>query len=426
MNVTLVPLVGLILAVAHADGQEYPRWTQISSKAGDLPAPGKSKQQTGCLVLDIDKNGLNDIVITSRSAGSRMVWYRRGKEGWTIYPIDHGLNIEAGGAFADIDGDGDQDLVFGEDYSGSKVLWWENPYPVYAAGRSWVRREIKSTGGTMHHDQIVGDFGGNGKVQLAFWVQKSEALCLANAPFDVKKPEPWELFPIANIGPAEGLAKADIDCDGKSDLIGGGYWFKYLETSSRYQPMLIERGLLSTRVQAGQLVEGGPPEVVFVAGDDIGPLKWFQWRRGDWVGHDLLIENVVHGHSLELADIDQDGHLDIFCPKWHSGPNTPGSPIIRALGPGSFTGMGRDVSKKPCLPQASTTTSPAWPTSMAMAIWISWSSPIRVMPSARPLAQSRQWAKEEHLHVRVIANPVLSAANRAHASHWRCFRSWRP
>jgi FG-GAP-like repeat len=345
MNVALVPLVGLILVVAQADGQEYPRWTQLSSKTGDLPVPGKSKQQTGCLVLDIDKNGLNDIVITSRGAGSRVVWYQRGKAGWTTYTIDRGLDIEAGGAAADIDCDGDMDLVFGEDYTGSKLYWWENPCPVYAADRAWVRREIKSTGGAMHHDQIFGEFGENGIVQLAFWVQKSETLCLANIPRACKGTEPWRVFPIAKVGPAEGLAKADIDCDGKIDLIGGGYWFKYREGSSRYQPMLIEKGLLSTRAQAGQLVEGGPPEVVFVAGDDIGPLKWFEWRRGDWVGHDLLIEDVVHGHSLELADIDQDGHLDIFCAEmaqWTETATRPDNPSARTWifhgdGHGRFT-----------------------------------------------------------------------------------------
>ncbi len=127
MKVSFALLVGLILLAAQADGREHPKWTHLSSKTGDLPVPGTSKQQTGCLVLDIDKDGLNDIVITSRDVGASMVWYRRGKAGWTIYPIDRGLNIEAGGAAADIDGDGDSDLVFGEDYTGSKLYWWENP-----------------------------------------------------------------------------------------------------------------------------------------------------------------------------------------------------------------------------------------------------------------------------------------------------------
>ena len=56
-----------------------PKWTHLSSKTGDLPAPGTSTQQTGCLVLDIDKDGLNDIVVASRNPGARMVWYRAGQ-----------------------------------------------------------------------------------------------------------------------------------------------------------------------------------------------------------------------------------------------------------------------------------------------------------------------------------------------------------
>jgi hypothetical protein len=54
--------------------------------------------------------------------------------------------------------------------------------------------------------------------------------------------------------------------------------------------------------------------VVFVNGEGVGRLKWFEHRGGDtWVGHDALGEDVVHGHSLQLADIDRDGHLDVFC-----------------------------------------------------------------------------------------------------------------
>jgi hypothetical protein len=292
------------------------------------------------LVLDIDKDGLNDIVITSRNVGSRMVWYQRGTAGWTIFPIDRGLNIEAGGAFADIDHDGDLDLVFGEDYTGSKLYWWENPYPRFTADMPWVRREIKNSGGTMHHDQIFGDFEGNGGNQLAFWVQKDEVLRLVKIPRDPKDGRPWGSVPIAKIGPAEGLTKADVDGDGKVDLIGGGYWFKH-QDSSGFQPMLIDKDATLARSAAGQLVEGGPTEVVFVVGDGIGRLKWFEQRGGDWIGHDLLGEDVVHGHSLDLADIDHDGHLDIFCAEmaqWTENAKNADNPNARMW---IFQGDGR-------------------------------------------------------------------------------------
>ena len=35
-------------------------------------------------------------------------------------------------------------------------------------------------------------------------------------------------------------------------------------------------------------------------------------RPHDWVGHDLLGRDMIHGHSLQIADIDGDGNLDIF------------------------------------------------------------------------------------------------------------------
>jgi FG-GAP-like repeat len=344
MKPALAGPVVLILLAGLARAGERPRWTHLSSRAGDLPAPGASTEQTACLVLDIDQDGRNDIVITSRNAGAKMVWYRRTGLGWTIYPIDRGLNIEAGGACADIDGDGDLDLVFGEDYTGSKLYWWENPSPRFAAHVLWTRREIKDAGGKMHHDQIFGDFLGDGSNQLAFWVQRSEVLLLSRTPHNPRKRALWPTMPIAGVGPAEGLAKADVDCDGKIDLIGGGYWFKH-QGGSEFKPMLIDDKSTSSRAAAGQLVEGGSPEVVFVAGDVVGRLKWFERSSGGWFAHDLLGGDVIHGHSLELADIDNDGHLDIFCAEmaqWTVQSKNPDNPDARMWifygdGEGRFT-----------------------------------------------------------------------------------------
>jgi hypothetical protein len=318
-------LAAWLAAAGAAGAADRPTWITLSSKAGDLPAPGTSTWQTACLVLDIDRDGLNDIVVASRREGAALSWYRRENDSWTIHPIDRGLNLEAGGAAADIDGDGDLDLIFGEDYSGTKIYWWENPRPAYRSRAAWTRREIESAGHHMHHDQIIGDFDGDGRDELVFWVQHSEVLRLSRPPLDARRGAPWPTVPIARVGAAEGLAKADIDGDGKPDLIGGGYWFRR-EKGDAYRPMLIDPASKLTRAAAGQLVEGGPPEVVFVAGDAIGRLKWFERRGEGWMAHDLLNNDVVHGHSLQVGDIDQDGHLDIFCAemaKWTDEATKP-------------------------------------------------------------------------------------------------------
>jgi hypothetical protein len=84
---------------------------------------------------------------------------------------------------------------------------------------------------------------------------------------------------------------------------------------------VIDDAMEFTRAAAGQLVEGGWLEVVFVVGDGVGRLKWYEWNGADWVGHDLLDDEVVHGHSLDVADMDGDGHMDIFLAEMH----TPGA-----------------------------------------------------------------------------------------------------
>jgi len=52
-------------------------------------------------------------------------------------------------------------------------------------------------------------------------------------------------------------------------------------------------------------------------GDGSGPVKWYERlggpsRAGSWVGHDLVGRPMIHPHSLQVADIDGDGNLDIF------------------------------------------------------------------------------------------------------------------
>jgi hypothetical protein len=266
------------------------------------------------VVLDIDQNGVDDFVVGSRKSGPSLVGYLSIGCGWKRIAIENEtLPIEAGGAVYDIDGDGDPDLVFGGDYQSEHVWWWENPFPDITPSRNWTRHDIKTTGARQHHDQIIADFDGDGRVELVFWNQGAKSLFWAPLPDKPKTKNSWEYSKIYTFfDKAEGLAAADIDLDGRIDLIGGGCWFKYTERHN-FKSNTIDEKQAFARVAAGQLKEGGRPEVVFVVGDGIGRLLWYEWSPRGWKGHDLLKEDVDHGHSLQIADVNGDGHLDILC-----------------------------------------------------------------------------------------------------------------
>lgn len=316
-------LLGLMNTPLQVDALQ---WDHFTSQNNQLPkpfpaAPTPPNQQTASLVLDVDKDGDQDFVIAQRKATPSVILYRynQSNKTWSTHTIDSNLlNIEAGGSVADIDNDGDLDIAFAGDTSSNQVWWWENPQesnPNFTS--TWTRRFIKNDGGNKHHDMVFGDFDGDGKKELAFWNQKGSPagkLMLAEIPANPKATSltKWEYDTIftANDASAEGLIAQDIDGDGKIDLVGAGYWFKH-NSGINYTPKPIVANRLFTRSAAGQLVPGGYAEVIIGPGDNSGKLAMYRYQNNSWT--ETVLEAVVeNGHSLEIADIDGNGTLDIF------------------------------------------------------------------------------------------------------------------
>lgn len=353
MNRIAILLSASIAAAALLPaGETNAGWLHLSVKNGDLPAPNAGTEQTSATVFDIDGDRINDFVITERTAAPSVVWYRRGRSGWTRHVIEPAaLTIEAGSTFADVDRDGDLDFIAGGDYRGNEVWWWENPSPNFPAGAGWRRRIIKNTGATKHHDQLFGDFDGDGKKELIFWNQNGRKLTLARVPDRPREAGAWPLVDIylygsdseqeqrakaasfKGVNEHEGLDAADIDQDGRLDLVGGGLWFKHLG-GERFQPNDIDAGYRFSRAAAGDLRKGGRPEVTLVVGDGEGPLIWYEWVKGTWTPHRLL-ERVDNGHSLSIVDFDGDGNLDIFCAEMRLNGGNPESKTYLLLGDGN-------------------------------------------------------------------------------------------
>lgn len=330
-------------------------WKTYSTEYGDIELPSKGKIQTNCIVADFNNDNIDDFVIFEKTEDPSVLLYTySGENKWTKSIIERRkVTVGESACFYDIDGDGDLDIAAGSDET-NQIWWWENPFPSTNSARGWKRNYIKDHGEISHKDMIFGDFDGDNDIELAFWNQGAQSLFVAKKPKDFEKVDNWPLTKIfsyltdgqtlqrSNGTELEargtnyhaGICKADINLDGLDDIVAGGMWFKFENGS--YFANLIDPGYSSSRIAAGQLIEGSRPEVVMVSGDGNGPLVLYQFKNSTWIPT-ILDSSTRRAHTLQLIDFNKDGKLDIFSAEMKvESVTNPSIFILLNMGDGNF------------------------------------------------------------------------------------------
>ncbi len=309
-------------AGANPDGS--PRIAFLAHRLGNDHAEGIS-------ALDMNGDGFDDIL-------SGAYWYENpGAKGgeWKRHQfrtVETHLEFvsDCGEWIVDVDHDGLPDLVT-TGWITNGVWWFKNPGPAAtAAGTMWNREKITDSYDT--EGGAFADINGDGKPDLVLaHYNKSGVLWID---FAGAKPVTHHIGDRTNDGHGTGIA--DIDGDGKADILTPYGWFQNIDADHDKWTWHGDwrLGDAGFPILGYDVNHDGKMDLIYGQGHGYGLFWLEQTGSGDarkWVRHEIDA-SFSQSHALKLVDIDGDGQPELITGKRYRGHggNDPGSydPVV--------------------------------------------------------------------------------------------------
>ena len=312
-----------------------------------IDSRNESQSHKPKLLDRFSKDGGNDIGSMDRD-GFKLYCYAEQWKAHVIFPVGDPGGFEDG-VTADINGDGGQDIVLGG--WGHRTIWAENPA---GHGQSpyltqWKVHVVDA--GRFSHEVCAADMNHDGKCDV---------VTTAGIFFQGATADDWHFVDIGKGGQGTAVGNVLGNGDGFNDVIsvyqrnganqiawfenpghtGGdpvrGHWVVHI-VDGNPGGASANRDMDELAIAFGDLNHDGRPDII-VASMGEGPdpandprqlgdgLVWYQGpsnpRTDRWTRHVIdATAGWVHASSIELADFNGDGHLDVcYAEQDQSGP----------------------------------------------------------------------------------------------------------
>lgn len=281
----------------------------------DNALPGSGWGQTA--LDDIDRDG--DLDFITGQSGRDIRWYEftKGKD-WEMHLIGKNSPSEVGAVTLDVDRDGKVDFVTGG-------AWYRQPEQPKAG--VWPRfvfdENLKAV-----HDVLAADLDGDGWKEIITMSDRNDVRY-----YTIPPQNPTGAWTMSKIGPSvhAGISAEDLDGDGDIDIVRSQIWFENIEQGKEWKEHTFcgipwsdrDPGTflyLATKSQVADINGDGRNDIVLTEAEFAGArVAWFEAPENPkdlpWKHHILPhSDQEKRGpyHSLQVADFDLDGDMDIF------------------------------------------------------------------------------------------------------------------
>lgn len=330
MNAQRISLIALVVVALCGVGlAQQPVFVPIKLD-GPVHAPDRGSYWYGpfseaCALIDVNGDGKLDV--TCGSSWYENPTWRKHEDYRPDATIQGEFVNNCGEAAVDVNGDGKTDLI-SAGWMKSGVFWYENPGN---AGGAWKAHKIIDSEWT--EGFIVEDIDGDGDedIFVNHWARKDGQ---GVTWLELRPAGRFAAHVLGREGDTHGAGVGDLDGDGRKDLITPEGWWEAPEDRSEgewvFHPDYRLPEGASIRIIVHDVNEDGRADLIYGRAHDYG-LFWLEQlapEGGSLRFREHVVGEDIHEarqdgqyHTLVLADVNQDGRLDLVTGKRLRGHN---------------------------------------------------------------------------------------------------------